>query len=42
MSPRTITLLIVLTAAALASWYLALYRHPAEAEGTSYDTAHQG
>ena len=42
MSPRTITLLIVLTAAALASWYLARDRQPAEAEGTAYDTAHQG
>lgn len=42
MSPRTITLLVVLTAAALASWYLARNNRPADAEDLPYDTVHRG
>lgn len=42
MSPRTITLLVVLIAAALASWYLARSNQPAEPENVPYDKAHQG
>ena len=42
MSPRTITLLVVLTAAALASWYLARNKGPAEIDERPYDTVHRG
>ena len=42
MSPRTITLLVVLTAAALASWYLARNNRPAVVDAGPYDTAHHG
>lgn len=42
MSPRTITLLVVLTAAALASWYLARSNRPSETPDLPYDTAHRG
>ena len=42
MSPRTITLLVVLTAAALASWYLARSNPPADTDDLPYDTAHRG
>jgi len=42
MSPRTITLLVVLTAAALGSWYLARSNQPATEEDLPYDTAHRG
>lgn len=42
MSPRTITLLVVLTAAALASWYLARNDRPADIDDRPYDTAHRG
>lgn len=42
MSPRTLTVVIVLTIAALGSWYLARTNQPAEPEAAPYDTAHQG
>lgn len=42
MSPRTISLLVVLTAAALASWYLARDKQPDAADDLPYDTAHRG
>ncbi len=42
MSPRTISLVIVLTAAALGSWYLARDKGTAEVEERPYDTAHRG
>ena len=42
MSPRTTTLLIVLTAAALGSWYLARNNQPADPDETPYDAEHQG
>lgn len=42
MSPRTITLLVVLTAAALASWYLARNNRPSDTDELPYDTAHRG
>lgn len=42
MSPRTITLLVVLIAAALASWYLARSNQPAEVDDGPYDTTHRG
>ena len=42
MSPRTITVLVILTAAALASWYLARNNRPAEADVRPYDTTHRG
>lgn len=42
MSPRAITLLVVLTVAALASWYLARNNRPADTDESPYDTAHRG
>lgn len=42
MSPRSITLLVVMTAAALASWYLARNNRPADIEDGPYDTTHRG
>jgi len=42
MSPRTVSLLIVLTAAALASWYLARDKTTAISDDLPYDTAHRG
>ena len=42
MSPRAITVLVILTAAALASWYLARNNRPAEADERPYDTTHRG
>ena len=42
MSPRAITVLVILTAAALASWYLARNNRPAEADERPDDTTHRG
>jgi len=42
MSPRTITIIVVMTAAALASWYLARSNRPADPEDVPYDTTHRG
>lgn len=42
MSPRTITLLVVLTAVALASWYLARSNRPTALDERPYDTTHRG
>jgi len=42
MSPRTISLLVILTAAALASWYVARDNKPAATDDLPYDTAHRG
>ena len=42
MSARTITLIVVLTAAALASWYLARSNRPADADQLPYDPEHRG
>jgi lipopolysaccharide export system protein LptC len=42
MSPRTVSFLVVLTAAALASWYLARDKTPAATDDLPYDTAHRG
>jgi len=42
MSPRTISLIVVLTAAALASWYLARDKTPATTEEIPYDSTHRG
>jgi lipopolysaccharide export system protein LptC len=42
MSPRTITLIVVLTAAAIGSWYLARSHRPAEEAARPYDPTHQG
>ena len=42
MSPRTITLLVFLTAAALASWYLARSNRSAEVDALPYDPEHRG
>lgn len=42
MSPRTVSLLIVLTAAALASWYLAREKTPDATDDLPYDSAHRG
>ena len=42
MSPRSIALIIVLTAAALGSWYLARSNRAADIEGVPYDTSHRG
>jgi LPS export ABC transporter protein LptC len=42
MSPRTLAFIIVLTIAALGSWYLARSNRPSDPEALPYDTAHQG
>ncbi len=42
MSPRSVTLLVVLTAAALGSWYVARNNPSAEVDERPYDTAHRG
>lgn len=42
MSPRVIAWVVVLTAAALGSWYLARSNRPAEVDALPYDTAHRG
>lgn len=42
MSPRTLTLIIVLTAAALGSWYLARQNQPDESTLIPYAAPHQG
>jgi len=42
MSPRTITLIILLTAGALGSWYLARTNTPAYDDGNSPEPVHRG
>lgn len=42
MSPRTLTLVIVLAVVALGSWYLARTNRAADPESIPYDTAYQG
>lgn len=42
MSPRTITLLVILTAAALGSWYLARSNKPVEVDTRPPDSGHTG
>lgn len=42
MSPRTITLIVVLTAAALGSWYLARINRADDIDDRLYDTAYRG
>ena len=42
MSPRTTTLIIVLTAAALGSWYLARSDKPAEIDTLEFDSRYSG
>ncbi len=42
MSPRTTTLLVVLTAAALGSWYLARSNRPTDLDDLPYGTEHRG
>jgi LPS export ABC transporter protein LptC len=42
MSPRAVTLFVVLAAAAIGSWYLARSNRPADETALPYDTAHQG
>ena len=42
MSPRAITLIVVLTAAALGSWYLARSNRSAEVDALPYDPEHRG
>ena len=42
MSPRTISLIVMLTAAALASWYLARDKTPAATDALPYDSTHRG
>ena len=42
MSPRTISLIVVLAAAALGSWYLARSDRAADETAVPYDDAHQG
>lgn len=42
MSPRTITLIIVLATAAIGSWYLARSNRPADETALPYDATHQG
>jgi LPS export ABC transporter protein LptC len=42
MNPREIALLVLLTAAALGSWYLARSNRPIDIEETPADTVHRG
>jgi LPS export ABC transporter protein LptC len=42
MSPRAISLTVVLTAAALASWYLARSNRAVDADEAAYDPVHRG
>ena len=42
MSPRSITLLVVLTAAALASWYLARNNRIDDTDEVPYESVHRG
>lgn len=42
MSPREITLFVLLTAAALGSWYLARSNRPVDIEEAPADTVHRG
>jgi len=42
MSPRTTTLLVVLIAAALGSWYLARSNKPADIDTMPFDPGHSG
>ena len=42
MSPRSITLIVVLAAAAIGSWYLARSNRPADEAAVPYDSTHQG
>ena len=42
MSPRTVTLIVVLAAAAIGSWYLARSNRPADETALPYDSSHQG
>ncbi len=42
MSPRSITWLVVLTAAALGSWYIASRNRPADVDEAPYDAEHRG
>ena len=42
MSPRLITLIVVLTAAAIGSWYLARSNRPADVDELPYDPEHRG
>ena len=42
MSPRHVVLLIVLSASALGSWYLARDNRPAEIDARPYDPEHRG
>ena len=42
MSPRSITLLVVLSVAALGSWYLARSNKPVDTETAAFDARHTG
>ena len=42
MNPRAVTLLVVLTAAALASWYLARGNRAVDTDDRPYDPVHRG
>lgn len=42
MSPRAITVTVLLSVAAIGSWYLARSNAPADEEDFSYDTVHHG
>ena len=42
MSPRSIVLLIVLTAAALGSWYLSRANRATEIDDLPYEMEHRG
>lgn len=42
MSPRSVTWLVVLTAAALGTWYIARSNRPADVDEAPYDTEHRG
>ncbi|MCG8371249.1 MAG: LPS export ABC transporter periplasmic protein LptC [Proteobacteria bacterium] len=42
MSPRAVSLIVLLTAAAIGSWYLARIDRSAEVDAVPYDTEHRG
>lgn len=42
MNPRVVTVLVILGATALASWYLARSDRPADMDDEPYDTAYRG
>ena len=42
MSPRTLTIIVILAIAAVGSWYLARSKQPQDGAAVPYDPVHQG